>query len=74
LLFVDEYNYLGVILDEFWEFKKKDVILAGSCSRALGANIVKYKKLANMGKKLTPSVTTVVYVQYSTMGHTSGGI
>jgi hypothetical protein len=51
LLFVDKYKYLGVILDEFLEFKINEEILAGSGSRALGVIIAKYKKLENMGYK-----------------------
>jgi hypothetical protein len=47
--YVQDYKYLGVILDEHLEFKSHEETLAGSGSRALGAVIAKLKKLGNMG-------------------------
>ena len=46
---VAKYKYLGVIFDEYLEYKENADVLASSGGRALGAVINKFKTVKNIG-------------------------
>ena len=46
---VDQYKYLGIILDEFIKFDKCVKALSSAGGRALGAIITKFKSLEDVG-------------------------
>ena len=51
LCYVENYKYLGVVLDESLDYEKTAKILADSAGRALGSIINKFRQLKNMGFK-----------------------
>ncbi len=46
---VDQYKYLGVILQENLDYNVTTSVLAGAAGRALGADISKFKSFRNVG-------------------------
>ena len=49
VLLFDKYKYLGVILDEFLNFESRVQVLSEAAGRALGAVILKFKTLKDIG-------------------------
>jgi hypothetical protein len=45
---LSEYKYLGLYLDEHWDFSHHENIISKSGTHALGALIAKYKSLDNI--------------------------
>ncbi len=45
----DKYKYLGIFLDEFFDFKCTASTLSGAADRTLGSIILKFKSLKNVG-------------------------
>ena len=47
--YADSYKYLGVVLNEFLDYKAVASVMSDSAGRALGALISKYKGIGNLG-------------------------
>jgi hypothetical protein len=46
---VDRYKYLGIVLNEHFDFNVTSSVLAGAVGRALGTVISKFRSLKNVG-------------------------
>ena len=51
-LFLEQYKYLGVVFQEYFDYNFCEDHIAASASRALGAAISKFKTMKNVGIKI----------------------